>query len=169
MTRVLVTGGAGYIGSHTCVELVSRGYEPVIVDNFVNSSPKAIDRICQLTNSPVEWYEADVRDTDRIAEILAKHECEAAIHFAGLKAVGESTEKPLEYYSANVMGTHSLIQAMLESGASQIVFSSSATVYGDPEIPALHGIPPAAPDEPVRQYQADRGDAAERRGRVPAR
>ena len=133
MTRVLVTGGAGYIGSHTCVELVSRGYEPVIVDNFVNSSPKAIDRICQLTNSPVEWYEADVRDTGRIAEILSKHECEAAIHFAGLKAVGESTEKPLEYYSANVMGTHSLIEAMLQSGASQIVFSSSATVYGEPE------------------------------------
>ena len=133
MTRVLVTGGAGYIGSHTCVELVARGYEPVIVDNFVNSSPKAIERIGLLTNQPVEWYEADVRDTGRIAEIIDKHACEAAIHFAGLKAVGESTEKPLEYYSANVMGTHSLIQAMLETGAGQIVFSSSATVYGEPE------------------------------------
>lgn len=133
MTRVLVTGGAGYIGSHTCVELVSRGYEPVIVDNFVNSSPTAIDRVRQLTNSRIDWYEADVRDTARIAEIIAKHECEAAIHFAGLKAVGESTEKPLEYYSANVMGTHSLLEAMLQSGTRQIVFSSSATVYGEPE------------------------------------
>ena len=133
MTRVLVTGGAGYIGSHTCVELVSRGYEPVIVDNFVNSSPTAIDRVGQLTNSRIDWYEADVRDTARIAEILTKHECEAAIHFAGLKAVGESTEKPLEYYSANVMGTHSLITAMQEAGTRQIVFSSSATVYGEPE------------------------------------
>jgi UDP-glucose 4-epimerase len=133
MTRVLVTGGAGYIGSHTCVELVSRGYEPVIVDNFVNSSPTAIDRVGQLTNSRIDWYEADVRDTARIAEILTKHECEAAIHFAGLKAVGESTEKPLEYYSANVMGTHSLITAMQQAGTRQIVFSSSATVYGEPE------------------------------------
>jgi len=133
MTRVLVTGGAGYIGSHTCVELVARGYEPVIVDNFVNSSPTAIARVGQLTNSRIDWYEADVRDTARIAEILTKHECEAAIHFAGLKAVGESTEKPLEYYSANVMGTHSLITAMQEAGTSQIVFSSSATVYGEPE------------------------------------
>lgn len=133
MTRVLVTGGAGYIGSHTCVELVSRGYEPIIVDNFVNSSPTAIDRVGQLTNSRIDWYEADVRDTARIAEILTKHECEAAIHFAGLKAVGESTEKPLEYYSANVMGTHSLITAMQQAGTRQIVFSSSATVYGEPE------------------------------------
>jgi UDP-glucose 4-epimerase len=81
----------------------------------------------------VDWYDADVRDTARIAEILSKHECDAVIHFAGLKAVGESSEKPLEYYSANVTGTHSLIQAMLEAGASQIVFSSSATVYGEPE------------------------------------
>ena len=133
MTRVLVTGGAGYIGSHTCVELVSRGYEPIIVDNFVNSLPTAIDRVGQLTNSRIDWYEADVRDTARIAEILTKHECEAAIHFAGLKAVGESTEKPLEYYSANVMGTHSLITAMQQAGTRQIVFSSSATVYGEPE------------------------------------
>ena len=133
MTRVLVTGGAGYIGTHTCVELISRGYEPVVVDNFVNSSPMAIERVRQLTNHPIDWYEADVRDTARIADILKKHECEAAIHFAGLKAVGESNEKPLEYYSANVMGTHSLVTAMLEAGASQIVFSSSATVYGEPE------------------------------------
>jgi UDP-glucose 4-epimerase len=133
MTRVLVTGGAGYIGTHTCVELISRGYEPVVVDNFVNSSPMALERVRQLTNHPIDWYEADVRDTARIAEILKKHECEAAIHFAGLKAVGESSEKPLEYYSANVLGTHSLVTAMLEAGASQIVFSSSATVYGEPE------------------------------------
>ena len=133
MTRVLVTGGAGYIGSHTCVELVARGHTPVVVDNFVNSSPTAIERVRQLTNTPIDWYEADVRDTARIVEILRRHDCEAAIHFAGLKAVGESTEKPLEYYSANVMGTHSLITAMLETDASQIVFSSSATVYGEPE------------------------------------
>jgi UDP-glucose 4-epimerase len=122
MTRVLVTGGAGYIGSHTCVELVSRGYQPVIVDNFVNSSPKAINRICQLTNSPRGMVRGRCPRHGRIAEILSKHECEAVIHFAGLKAVGESTEKPLEYYSANVTGTHSLIQAMLEAGAARSCF-----------------------------------------------
>jgi len=133
MTRVLVTGGAGYIGTHTCVELLSCGYEPVIVDNFVNSSPEAIQRMRRLTNHEIDWYEADVRDTARIAEILKKHECEAAIHFAGLKAVGESNERPLDYYSVNVMGTHSLATAMLEAGATQLVFSSSATVYGEPE------------------------------------
>ncbi len=133
MTRVLITGGAGFIGSHTCVELLSRGYEPVIVDNFVNSSPVAIERLHRLTNHEVPWYDADVRDTKAIRNILEQHACEAVIHFAGLKAVGESNERPLDYYSVNVGGTHSVVTAMLEAGASQLVFSSSATVYGEPE------------------------------------
>ena len=148
MTRVLVTGGAGYIGTHTCVELLSRGYEPVIVDNFVNSSPKAVERLQRLTNQQVHWYDADVRDTARISEILKQHDCTAAIHFAGLKAVGESNERPLDYYSVNVMGTHSLATAMLEAGASQLVFSSSATVYGEPEFLPYTESHPLRPTNP---------------------
>ncbi|MEZ5952940.1 MAG: UDP-glucose 4-epimerase GalE [Hyphomonas sp.] len=152
MTRVLVTGGAGYIGSHTCIELLARGYEPVIVDNFVNSSPVAIDRIQRLTNHALPWYEADIRDTDRMEEIMRLHDIEAVIHFAGLKAVGESTEKPLDYYSVNVMGTHSLVSAMLKTEtARQIVFSSSATVYGEPEFLPYTESHPTRPTSPYGQ------------------
>ncbi|MCA8904788.1 MAG: UDP-glucose 4-epimerase GalE [Hyphomonas sp.] len=132
MTRVLVTGGAGYIGTHTCVELLARGYEPVVVDNFVNSTPEAIRRVSRLTGRTLTWYEGDVRDTGKMAHLLGKHECRAVIHFAGLKAVGESTERPLDYYSVNTLGTHALASAMLDAGVHQLVFSSSATVYGEP-------------------------------------
>ncbi|MEZ5947285.1 MAG: SDR family NAD(P)-dependent oxidoreductase [Hyphomonas sp.] len=152
MTRVLVTGGAGYIGSHTCVELLARGYEPVVVDNFVNSSPVAIERVQRLTNHQLPWHEGDVRDTDRMEQLMRDHEIDAVIHFAGLKAVGESTEKPLEYYSVNVMGTHSLVSAMLKTEtARQIVFSSSATVYGEPEFLPYTESHPTRPTSPYGQ------------------
>jgi UDP-glucose 4-epimerase len=133
MKQVLVTGGAGYIGTHACVELLARGYSPVVVDNFVNSSPASLDRVRRLTNHELPSYQADVRDTARITEILKKHNCESVIHFAGLKAVGDSVARPLDYYSANVIGTHSLLSAMMEAGTGRFVFSSSATVYGEPE------------------------------------
>jgi UDP-glucose 4-epimerase len=133
MKQVLVTGGAGFIGTHTCVELLSRGYSPVVVDNFVNSSQASLDRVRRLTNHELPSYEADVRDTGRIVEILKAHRCESVIHFAGLKAVGDSALRPLDYYSANVIGTHSLLSAMMECGTRHFVFSSSATVYGEPE------------------------------------
>ncbi len=132
--RILVTGGAGYIGSHTCVELIKRGFQPVIVDNFINSSPAAVRRVCQITGvNKIPLIEADIRDTAKMVEIMREHACEAVIHFAGLKAVGESTDKPLEYYSANVQGSLSLLEAMKMAGVAHIVFSSSATVYGEPE------------------------------------
>ncbi|MEQ9434983.1 UDP-glucose 4-epimerase GalE [Hyphomonas sp.] len=151
MKHVLVTGGAGYIGTHTCVELLSRGYSPIVVDSFVNSSPASLDRVRRLTNHDLPSYEADIRDTARITEILAKHECESVIHFAGLKAVGESVARPLDYYSANVMGSHSLLTAMLEAGTKRFVFSSSATVYGEPVFLPYTEEHPLSPTSPYGQ------------------
>jgi UDP-glucose 4-epimerase len=147
--RILVPGGAGYIGSHTCVELLNRGYTPVIVDNFVNSSMAAIDRICQITGAnDVPVIEADIRDTDAMICALREHECEAVIHFAGLKAVGESTVNPLDYYSNNVQGSLSLLDAMKQAGVGHIVFSSSATVYGTPVSLPYTEDHPLAPTNP---------------------
>tara|TARA_R110000868_G_scaffold20751_1_gene87282 strand:+ start:531 stop:1550 length:1020 start_codon:yes stop_codon:yes gene_type:complete len=151
MKQVLVTGGAGYIGTHTCVELLSRGYFPVVVDNFVNSSPSALDRVRRLTNHELPSYDADVRDTDAIKDILVKHSCDSVIHFAGLKAVGESVAKPLDYYSANVVGTHSLLSAMMEAGTRRFVFSSSATVYGEPVFLPYTESHPLSPTSPYGQ------------------
>jgi UDP-glucose 4-epimerase len=151
MKQVLVTGGAGYIGTHTCVELLARGYSPVVVDNFVNSSPVALDRVRRLTNHELPSYEADVRDTAQITDILKKHNCEAVIHFAGLKAVGDSVARPLEYYSANVIGTHSLLTAMIDAGTAQFVFSSSATVYGEPVFLPYTETHPLSPTNPYGQ------------------
>ena len=131
--NILVTGGAGYIGSHTCLDLLQNGWTPVVVDNFVNSKPASLKRVARLTNRDFPVIEADVRETGAITQVLKDHLCEAVIHFAGLKAVGESSEKPLDYYSNNFIGSHSLLVAMQAAGCKRIVFSSSATVYGEPK------------------------------------
>ena len=130
--RILVTGGAGYIGSHTCVELLEAGYEPVVFDNLSNSKPAAVERVAQITGKTLAFVEGDIRDSAALDNVLRECSIDAVIHFAGLKAVGESVEKPLEYYDNNVSGTVTLLQAMRDAGVKNIVFSSSATVYGDP-------------------------------------
>ena len=140
--KILVTGGAGYIGSHTCVELLEAGYDVVIVDNLYNASEKAVDRIGQITGRTPVFYEADIRDYEKMTEIFAKEKPDTVIHFAGLKAVGESVRKPLEYYENNIAGTLNLCKVMRENGCKNIIFSSSATVYGDPaEIPITENCP----------------------------
>ena len=131
--RILVTGGAGYIGSHTVVELLNRGHEVVVIDNFCNSSPKCLKRVEQITGKKVTVYENDVRDRAILSHIFKKHKIDWVIHFAGLKAVGESCEMPLEYYDNNIGGTLVLLEEMKKHGCKRIVFSSSATVYGSPE------------------------------------
>lgn len=128
--NILVTGGAGYIGSHTCVELLNAGFDVVIVDNYYNSSPKVLDRIKELTGKDFKFYECDIRDTQGMDKIFKENKIDAVIHFAGLKAVGESCEKPLEYYDNNIGGTLKICDVMRNNGCKNIVFSSSATVYG---------------------------------------
>ena len=130
--RILVTGGAGYIGSHTCVELLNAGYEVVIVDNLYNSSRKAVNRIGQITGKTPVFYEADICDRAAMEKIFAEEHIDAVIHFAGYKAVGESVRKPVEYYTNNLTGTLTLTDVMRGVGVKNIIFSSSATVYGDP-------------------------------------
>ena len=130
---ILVTGGAGYIGSHTCVELLQAGHEVVIFDNFCNSHPEVLARIEQITQRKPLLVRNDIRDQSSIESALRQYRCNAVIHFAGLKAVGESVEKPLLYYDNNVVGTHRLLAAMQNCGVSTLVFSSSATVYGEPQ------------------------------------
>ncbi len=132
--KILVTGGAGYIGSHTCVELLQKGYDVVIIDNLDNSSPKAVDRIEQITGKNVVFYKGDVRDRKLMDEIFTEHSIDWVIHFAGLKAVGESCAKPIEYYDNNLYGTIVLVETMKAHNVKKLVFSSSATVYGDPEV-----------------------------------
>ena len=129
---ILVTGGAGYIGSHTCVELLNEGYEVVVVDNLYNASEKALERVEQITGKKVKVYKVDLLDKEALAEVFDKEDIESVIHFAGLKAVGESVAKPLEYYHNNMTGTFNLCDVMRNHGVKNIVFSSSATVYGDP-------------------------------------
>lgn len=131
--RVLVTGGAGYIGSHTLLELLGQGHEVCVVDNYYNSSPVVLDRVRALANNgQVIAHRADIRSETDLDEIMADFQPEAVIHFAGLKAVGESTVKPLEYYDVNIAGTLTLLRAMDRAGCHRIIFSSSATVYGEP-------------------------------------
>ena len=143
--KILVTGGAGYIGSHTCVELLDAGHELVVVDNLSNSKAAAITRIQELATGSLVFVEADIRDTERLATLLAEQKIEAVIHFAGLKAVGESTEIPVDYYDNNVGGTISLVHAMNRAGIRTMVFSSSATVYGDPHtVPITEDFPVSA-------------------------
>lgn len=130
---ILVTGGAGYIGSHTCVELLQAGHEVVVFDNFSNSHREALKRVEQITGRELALVEGDIRDQAAIEAALRQFDCKAVIHFAGLKAVGESVEKPLMYYDNNVVGTHRLLAAMENCGVNTLVFSSSATVYGEPQ------------------------------------
>lgn len=131
---ILVTGGAGYIGSHTVVELLAAGYEVVIADNFYNSSPKVLDRLEAITKRDIPFFECDVRNKDQVEQLFCAYpEIDAVIHFAAYKAVGESVEKPLDYYENNIGGALTILQAMKRHGVKNFVFSSSATVYGDPE------------------------------------
>lgn len=129
---VLVTGGAGFIGSHTCVELINAGYEVVIVDNLYNSCEEAVKRIEKITGKAVKFYNVDLLDRDALDEVFTKENVESVIHFAGYKAVGESVRKPIEYFHNNITGTLILVDVMRNHGCKNIVFSSSATVYGDP-------------------------------------
>ena len=129
---ILVTGGAGYIGSHTCIELISAGYDVVVVDNLCNSCKEALDRVEKIVGKTIKFYEADIRDAEAMKNIFEKEDIDAVIHFAGLKSVGESVAKPLEYYDNNIAGTLVLCDAMRNAGVKNIIFSSSATVYGDP-------------------------------------
>ena len=131
--KILVTGGAGYIGSHTCVELINSGHEAVIIDNFCNSCSESVKRIEEICGKKVYLSEGDVRDSALLDKIFTEHKIDSVIHFAGLKAVGESCEKPVEYYDNNLGGTLVLLQSMRKHGCKKIVFSSSATVYGTPE------------------------------------
>lgn len=130
--KILVTGGAGYIGSHTCVELLNEGYEVVIVDNLYNSNQKAVDRIEQITQKKVTFYQNDILVREALDQIFTKENVDAVIHFAGLKAVGESVRKPIEYYTNNIQGTLILTDVMRKHNVKNIIFSSSATVYGNP-------------------------------------
>jgi len=139
---ILVTGGAGYIGSHTCVELLNEGYDVVVLDNLSNSSEKSLDRVKSLTGKSVKFYKGDILDRDILNKIFAENSIESCIHFAGLKAVGESVAKPWEYYHNNVTGTLTLVDVMRQNNCKNIIFSSSATVYGDPvEIPITEECP----------------------------
>lgn len=131
--NILVTGGAGYIGSHTCVELLAAGHQIVVFDNFSNSHPESLVRVGQITGRKPIVVEGDIRDQAALEACLRQYRCEAVIHFAGLKAVGESVEQPLAYYDCNVIGTHRLLSAMQACAVRALVFSSSATVYGEPQ------------------------------------
>lgn len=132
--KILVTGGAGFIGSHTVVELQNAGYDAIVLDNLSNSSEKSLERVEKITGKKVPFYKADILDREALNEIFDKESIDAVIHFAGLKAVGESVAKPWEYYENNIAGTLTLVDVMRKHGVKNIIFSSSATVYGDPAI-----------------------------------
>lgn len=142
---ILVTGGAGFIGSHTCVELLNAGYEVVVLDNFCNSKPEAVKRIEKITGKSVKLYEADLLDKDAVEKVFDENKIDAVIHFAGLKAVGESVSIPLTYYHNNITGTLILCEVMAKHNVKKIVFSSSATVYGSPKtVPIKEDFPLSA-------------------------
>lgn len=142
---ILVTGGCGFIGSHTCVELLNAGKEVVIVDNLYNSKIEVLDSIKSITGKTCDFYKVDINDESGLREVFSKHKIDAVIHFAGLKAVGESVEKPREYYSNNISGTLTLLKVMNEFNCKSIVFSSSATVYGNNNLPPFkEGMPTSA-------------------------
>ncbi|WP_194436831.1 UDP-glucose 4-epimerase GalE [Vibrio fluminensis] len=143
--KILVTGGTGYIGSHTCIQLIQAGYTPVIVDNLCNSKISVLPRIKRIAGHEITFIQADVRNKEAMVDILQGHDIDAVIHFAGLKAVGESVEHPLEYFDDNIHGTLTLIDAMREAMIKRLIFSSSATVYGDPaSVPITEDFPTSA-------------------------
>ena len=143
--KILVTGGAGYIGSHTCVSLLEEGWDVVVVDNLSNSSKESLKRVEQITGGRIEFFQIDLLNKPALANVFRQHKIDAVIHFAGLKAVGESVEIPLQYYHNNLTGTLILLEVMKESDVKQIVFSSSATVYGDPAtLPITEDFPTSA-------------------------
>lgn len=143
--KVLVTGGAGYIGSHAVVELIAAGHEVVILDNLSNAKPMAIRRLSEITQRQIPFVQGDIRDREVLRRLFAAHDFGAVMHFAGLKAVGESVEKPLAYYDNNVTGSLTLFEVMAEAGCKSIIFSSSATVYGDPaRVPIDEDFPTSA-------------------------
>ena len=143
--KILVTGGAGYIGSHTCIELLNNDYDVVVIDNLCNSSKESLNRVKTITGKEVTFYEQNILDESALANIFSDHDIDAVIHFAGLKAVGESVEKPLEYYQTNLTGTLVLFKVMRDFNVKNFVFSSSATVYGDPHtVPITEEFPLSA-------------------------
>lgn len=147
--NVLLAGGAGYIGTHTCVELIEAGHSVVIADNYSNSCPEAVKRVEEITGASIPLYEADVCDKEAVRKIFAENKIDAVIHFAGLKAVGESCAKPLLYYRNNIDSTLTLLEVMQEFGVQNFIFSSSATVYGTPEeMPLVETMPTGSPTNP---------------------
>ena len=149
--KILVTGGAGYIGTHTCIALHEAGYDIVVYDNLSNSSREAINRVSTLIDQPIDFIEGDVRDTKMLRQVFDAHAFFGVIHFAGLKAVGESVAKPLLYYNNNVSGTITLLEVMVEYDVKNLVFSSSATVYGDPETLPIDEASPRSCTNPYGQ------------------
>lgn len=153
--KILVTGGAGFIGSHTVIELINAGHEPIVYDNLSNSNPIVFERIKDITGVLPTFIEGDIRDDQKMAEVFAQHDFDCVIHFAGLKAVGESVEKPIEYYENNVGGTIKLLQAMRDANCKNIIFSSSATVYGTPEkLPLTEDMPRGVTTNPYGSTKA---------------
>lgn len=147
--KVLLAGGAGYIGSHTCVELLNSGHEVIIADNYSNSCPEAVKRVEEITGKSVPLYEADVCDKEAVEKIFSENKIDAVIHFAGLKAVGESVEKPVEYYRNNIDSTLTLLETMKKFNVNNFIFSSSATVYGTPDtVPLVETMPTGSPTNP---------------------
>ncbi|HFQ5079965.1 TPA: UDP-glucose 4-epimerase GalE [Vibrio vulnificus] len=143
--NILVTGGSGYIGSHTCIQMIEAGMTPIILDNLYNSKLLVLDRIEQVTGVRPTFYQGDIRDSEILQHVFAQHDIQGVIHFAGLKAVGESVEKPLMYYDNNVSGTLNLVLEMDKAGVKSLIFSSSATVYGDPaSVPIREDFPTSA-------------------------
>lgn len=152
--NILVTGGAGYIGSHTCVSLLEAGHDVIVADNLCNSKIETIDKIKKITGKDIVFYEIDVTESDRVEEIFSSHNIDGVIHFAGLKAVGESVSKPLEYYYNNLVSTMILSKACIKHNVSRFVFSSSATVYGDNEVPFKEDMPLLETTNPYGESKA---------------
>ena len=149
MKTILITGGAGYIGSHACVEFLDAGYDIVVLDNLCNSSAESLVRVRELTGMDFPFVQADIRDREALDAVFRDHDIDAVIHFAGLKAVGESVGKPLLYYDNNIGGSVTLFEAMQAAGVKTVVFSSSATVYGDPAtVPIREDFPVGATTNP---------------------
>lgn len=153
--NILVTGGAGFIGSHTLIELIAAGHSPVVVDNLSNSSPESIHRVEKIVGQTIPFYEVDIRDREGLEKVFSNHTFDCCIHFAGLKAVGESVQKPWEYYENNIGGTLVLVDVMRKHGCKNIIFSSSATVYGAPEtMPITEDCPKGTVTNPYGQTKS---------------